>query len=99
MSAEPKGGRRIRDDHRRSLMLHFSAMVVGLMVLAIVNRSLTPHVLWVHWALLGWGVLFAVHLFRFEKGTMATMGRRRTARRPEEQTSPESPGREAARGR
>jgi hypothetical protein len=56
-------------------MGHFALMVVGLVVLAAINRAVTPSTLWVHWVLLGWSALFVAHLSRFEKGTMATMGR------------------------
>ena len=70
-------GRLVRDAHRRSLTLHFLTMVVGLGALAVANRTLSPETLWVHWAALGWGVVFLGHLAFFERGTMATMGRRR----------------------
>ncbi|RMG20005.1 MAG: hypothetical protein D6729_03845 [Deltaproteobacteria bacterium] len=72
----------MRDAHRRSLTAHFVLMVSGLALLALANRMLSPATLWVHWAALAWGLLFVGHLVLFERGTMATMGRRRNGRRP-----------------
>ena len=34
-----------------------------------------PERLWVQWAALAWGAAFAVHLWVFARGTLATMGR------------------------
>jgi hypothetical protein len=68
-------GRKIRDSRRKALTVHFGAMVIGLVTLAVLNRALTPGSLWVQWPALFWSALFALHLVRFNRGTMATMGR------------------------
>jgi hypothetical protein len=70
-------GRQVRGAHRQSLVIHFVIGVSALLSLVVVNRLVSPGTLWVHWAALGWGVLFVAHLARFERGTMATMGRKR----------------------
>jgi hypothetical protein len=54
-------------------------MLMGLTVLAVVNRSLTPDHLWVHWAALAWGAMFLVHLSVFSRETLATMFKRRAS--------------------
>ena len=76
MSPAPNG-KSVRDGHRQALTLHFVAMVSVLATLAILNRLLSPERLWVGWVALAWGVAFLFHLARFERGTMATMGKKR----------------------
>lgn len=70
-----KNGRVVRDEHRQALVLHFFGMIAGLVALGVANRMLTPEHLWIQWALLAWAIVFVAHLLRFEKGTMATMGK------------------------
>lgn len=69
-------GKTVRRAHRKSLIIHFLGMVGGLGGLALANRAVSPGLLWVHWAALVWGVVFVAHLLHFERGTMATMGRK-----------------------
>ncbi len=70
----PTKGFETREVHRMALVLHALVMISGLLLLALVNRMRTPDVLWVQWAALGWGAAFAVHLWIFSRGTLATMG-------------------------
>ena len=70
----PSKGFETREGHRMGLLLHALLMIGGLAALALVNRMRSPEQLWVHWAALGWGVLFAVHLWSFSRGTLASMG-------------------------
>jgi hypothetical protein len=70
----PSKGFETREGHRMALVLHALVMISCLLALAVLNRMRTPEVLWVQWAALAWGVVFAVHLWVFSRGTLATMG-------------------------
>jgi len=77
MQTRRPNGRQVRDRHRFLLLLHFTAMIAGLGTLAAFNRSRSPGLLWVQWPALLWLMAFAWHLWRFNQGTMATMGKAR----------------------
>ncbi len=71
----PGRGFLVRENHRVLLTIHALVMVSGLLACALLNRRLSPERLWVQWAALAWGAVFAVHLWVFARGTLATMGR------------------------
>jgi hypothetical protein len=66
-----------REQHRVLLTIHALLMIFGLLVCAVLNRHYTPDRMWVHYVAIGWSVLFALHLWAFSRGTLATMGRKR----------------------
>ncbi len=70
----PTRGFETREDHRAALLLHALAMMVGIVAAAAANRFLSPDRLWFHWVALGWAGAFGLHLWRFARGTLATMG-------------------------
>ena len=70
----PSKGFEAREAHRMGLVLHALLMIFGLLALALLNRMRTPDTLWVQWVALAWGGVFAVHLWIFSRGTLATMG-------------------------
>ena len=65
---------RIRDRARRGLARHFYLMMLGIVAAFAVNRFTTPERFWAHWVAIAWGAVFLVHLGRFSRTTMATMG-------------------------
>lgn len=74
----PSKGFLAREQHRVLLTVHALVMIAGLLFLALVNRRLSPGRFWVQWVALGWAALFFAHLVVFFRGTLATMGRRKT---------------------
>jgi len=72
----PGRGFLVRENHRVLLTIHALVMVSGLLACALLNRRLSPERLWVQWVAIAWGAVFAVHLWIFARGTLATMGRR-----------------------
>ena len=72
----PGRGFLVRENHRVLLTIHALLMLSGLLVCALLNRRISPERFWVHWVAIGWGAVFAAHLWIFARGTLATMGRR-----------------------
>ena len=72
--SRPSKGFEAREAHRMALVLHALLMIAGLSALALANRMATPEWFWVQWVALAWGAAFAVHLWIFSRGTLATMG-------------------------
>jgi len=56
------------------LTVHALVMISGLLACALANRLYSPERFWVQWVALGWGTLFLIHLMIFTRGTLATMG-------------------------
>jgi hypothetical protein len=65
---------RIRNVQRFWLITHFVAFVLGMGIAVLLNRTLTPHVFWVPWLGLAWGLVFLVHVIVFAVVTLATLG-------------------------
>ncbi len=72
--SRPSRGFEAREEHRAGLLLHAVAMMAGLAGAALANRFLSPGRPWFQWVALAWGAAFAVHLWRFTRGTLGTMG-------------------------
>jgi hypothetical protein len=75
----PTRGFLAREQHRVLLTIHALLMISGLLACAVLNRRLSPDHLWVQWVALAWFALFVVHLWIFSRGTLATMGGRRSS--------------------
>jgi hypothetical protein len=73
----PGRGFKVRENHRALLTIHALVMISGLLTCAVLNRRFSPDRFWVQWVALAWTAAFAVHLWVFSRGTLATMGRRR----------------------
>ncbi len=69
----PSRGFEARESHRAALLLHALAMMAGLCAAAVVNRLSSPGRLWFQWVALAWAIAFGAHLWRFSRGTLATM--------------------------
>ncbi len=72
----------MREDHRAGLLLHAIAMMAGILAAAMANRFVSPERLWFQWVALAWGLAFGFHLWRFSRGTLATMGGSRREAEP-----------------
>jgi hypothetical protein len=49
-------------------------MMAGLGAVAVANRFMSPDRMWFQWVALAWVIAFGVHLWRFSRGTLGTMG-------------------------
>lgn len=67
-----------REQHRVLLTIHALVMITGLLACAFVNRRNSPDHFWVQYVALAWAAVFFVHLAWFSRGTLATMGRKRS---------------------
>jgi hypothetical protein len=76
----PSKGFLAREQHRVLLTVHALLMITGLLACALANRVYSPDRFWVQWVALGWGALFLGHLALFSRGTLATMGGRKSGR-------------------
>ncbi len=73
----PSRGFEARESHRAGLLLHALVMMIGLCAAALANRFASPDRIWFQWVAIAWGIAFGFHLWRFSRGTLATMGGRR----------------------